>query len=70
MLIYFHVYRIVDGSAGIMKRRKTDQRIRYTKMVIKQSLLDLMKKKPINKITVSLKTTKQAPASPASMFCL
>ena len=31
---------------------KTDARARYTKMVLKQALLDLMQHKPINKITV------------------
>lgn len=31
---------------------KTDARVRYTKMVIQQAFLDLLKKKPIAKITV------------------
>jgi AcrR family transcriptional regulator len=31
---------------------KTDKRIRYTKMVLKQSLLELMQDQPIEKITV------------------
>lgn len=35
-----------------MKNEKNDRRIRYTKMVLKQSLLDLMKVQSINKITV------------------
>lgn len=33
--------------------QKSDRRIRYTKMVIRQALLDLMKENPINKITVT-----------------
>ena len=31
---------------------KTDARKRYTQMVLKQSLLKLLKEKPVNKITV------------------
>ena len=31
---------------------KTDARVKYTKMVLKQALLELMQRKPINKITV------------------
>jgi AcrR family transcriptional regulator len=36
-----------------MEGKKTDRRIRYTQMVIKQSLIELMKSRPINKITVT-----------------
>lgn len=36
-----------------MNEKKADRRIKYTKMVIKQALLDLMKNQPINKITVT-----------------
>ncbi|KMT21930.1 TetR/AcrR family transcriptional regulator [Clostridium cylindrosporum] len=36
-----------------MKSEKEDRRVRYTKMVLEQSLLDIMKEKPINKITVT-----------------
>ena len=36
-----------------MKSEKTDRRIQYTKMVLRQSLLDLMKEKSIEKITVT-----------------
>jgi AcrR family transcriptional regulator len=32
--------------------KKLDARMRYTQMVLKQSLLTLLKKKPINKVTV------------------
>ena len=32
--------------------RKNDRRVRYTKMVLKQSLLQLMRNRPIEKITV------------------
>ena len=32
--------------------RKTDARIRYTQRILKESLLTLLKQKPINKITV------------------
>jgi AcrR family transcriptional regulator len=32
---------------------KIDRRVKYTKMVLKQSLLELMKEKPIGKITVT-----------------
>ncbi len=32
---------------------KVDRRVKYTKMVLKQSLLELMKHKPIGKITVT-----------------
>ena len=31
---------------------KTDARVRYTRMMIQQTFLDLLKKKPISKITV------------------
>lgn len=37
----------------IMKSNKTDNRSRYTQMIIKKSLLKLSEKKPLNKITVS-----------------
>ncbi|AAK76792.1 AcrR family transcriptional regulator [Clostridium acetobutylicum] len=36
-----------------MKNRIEDRRIKYTKMVIKQSLITLLKNKPINKVTVT-----------------
>lgn len=36
-----------------MNGNKTDRRIRYTKMMIRQALLELMENKPINKITVT-----------------
>ena len=36
-----------------MKNQKIDHRVRYTKMVIKESLLELMKEKSINNITVT-----------------
>jgi len=36
-----------------MKSEKIDRRVQYTKMVLRQSLLDLMKEKPIGKITVT-----------------
>ena len=31
---------------------KTDARVKYTKMVLKKALLELMQHKPVNKITV------------------
>jgi AcrR family transcriptional regulator len=36
-----------------MAYEKADQRVRYTKMVIKNSLLELMKEHPISKVTVT-----------------
>lgn len=36
-----------------MAYEKTDQRVRYTKMVIKNSLLELMKEHPVSKVTVT-----------------
>lgn len=36
-----------------MKKGKIDNRIKYTKMVIRNSLLELLNTKPINKITVT-----------------
>ena len=36
-----------------MKEKKTDQRSRFTQMMIKKSLLKLLAKKPLNKITVA-----------------
>lgn len=36
-----------------MEKQKIDRRIKYTKMIIKNSLLELLKEKPINKITVT-----------------
>lgn len=35
-----------------MERKKQDRRTRYSKMVIRDSLFELMQQKPINKITV------------------
>lgn len=35
-----------------MKNEKTDRRIKYTKMVLKQGIVNLLKEKPISKITV------------------
>ena len=32
--------------------KRTDARVRYTQRVLKESLLSLLKEKPINKITV------------------
>ncbi len=37
-----------------MAYEKADLRVRYTKMVIKESLLELMKEQPISKITVTI----------------
>jgi AcrR family transcriptional regulator len=42
-----------QGECEQMVEKKSDRRVRYTKMVIKQALLDLMKEKPINKIKVT-----------------
>ena len=36
-----------------MKKDKEDRRIKYTKMVLRQALLDLMKDQPIHRITVT-----------------
>lgn len=36
-----------------MADKKTDHRVRYTKMVIKESLLKLLTERSINKITVT-----------------
>ena len=36
-----------------MAYEKADQRVRYTKMVIKNSLLELMKERPVSKVTVT-----------------
>lgn len=36
-----------------MKSRREDRRVKYTKMVLKQSLIDLLKRKSIDKITVT-----------------
>ena len=35
-----------------MEMKKTDRRVKYTRMVIKDSLISLMKHKPITKITI------------------
>ncbi|GAP40349.1 TetR/AcrR family transcriptional regulator [Flexilinea flocculi] len=37
----------------MMIEKKTDRRIKITKMLLRQSLLELMKEKPINKITIT-----------------
>ncbi len=42
-----------QGEYEQMVESRSDRRVRYTKMVIKQALLDLMKDKPINKIKVT-----------------
>ena len=36
-----------------MSDKKTDHRVRYTKMVIKESLLKLLTERSINKVTVT-----------------
>ena len=36
-----------------MNENKVDRRVKYTKMVLRQSLLELMKEQPINKITTT-----------------
>ncbi|GJM40383.1 MAG: TetR family transcriptional regulator [Ardenticatenaceae bacterium] len=36
-----------------MEKKKEDRRIKYTKMVLKSSLLELLQEKPIQKITVT-----------------
>lgn len=36
-----------------MKQEKTDRRIKYTKMVLRQSLLELLEEQPISKVTVT-----------------
>lgn len=36
-----------------MATKKNDRRVKYTKMVLRQSLLELMKTRPLNKITVT-----------------
>jgi AcrR family transcriptional regulator len=41
-----------------MNESKPNRRVRYTKMVLRQSLLDLMETQPINKITVTDICTK------------
>jgi len=35
-----------------MKTKKTDRRVKYTKMVIKDSYIKLLKQKPVSKITI------------------
>ncbi|WP_337955802.1 TetR/AcrR family transcriptional regulator, partial [Clostridium luticellarii] len=35
-----------------MKEKKTDRRVKYTKMVIRQSFVKLLKQKPISKISI------------------
>ncbi len=35
-----------------MKGQKTDRRVKYTKMVLRESLVKLLKQKPISKITI------------------
>ena len=36
-----------------MKQEKTDRRVKYTKMVLRQSLLELLQEQPITKLTVT-----------------
>ena len=36
-----------------MKQQKTDRRVKYTKMVLRQSLLELLQEQPITKLTVT-----------------
>jgi AcrR family transcriptional regulator len=42
----------MKGEGG-MTEKKTDGRVRYTKMIIRESLIDLMHKKPLAKISVT-----------------
>lgn len=35
-----------------MKNEKIDRRVKYTKLVLKESLIELLQKKPINKISI------------------
>ena len=39
-------------TGGRMEEKKVDRRVRYSLMVIKQSFITLLKKKPISKITI------------------
>jgi len=41
------------GRLGVMKSNKLDRRVQYTRMILRQSLLELMKERSINKITVT-----------------
>lgn len=46
---------IMERKLTIMKdiqEKKTDRRVKYTKMVVKESFVKLLKKKPISKITI------------------
>ena len=36
-----------------MNEKKTDRRVKFTKTMLRQSLLELMKEKPINRITIT-----------------
>ncbi len=36
-----------------MKQERTDRRVKYTKMVLRQSLLELLEEQPISKLTVT-----------------
>jgi AcrR family transcriptional regulator len=44
---------ILNKGEWKMKQRKTDHRIKYTKDILRKSLLDLMEKQSIEKITVT-----------------
>ena len=48
----FHVRKPMENGEVIMKSEKPDRRVQYTKMVLKQSLLELMVENPISKITI------------------
>ena len=53
-LTFFHsVYSIINKGGFPVENKKTDRRIKYTKSVLRQSLLELMRETDISKITVT-----------------
>ena len=42
----------MQDKGDLMKTEKTDRRVKYTKMVLRQSLLELIKDRPLSKVTI------------------
>ena len=50
--IFFTLSNNMQDRGDLMKSEKPDRRVKYTKMVLKQSLLELIANRPISKVTI------------------
>ncbi len=50
---YIQGSRLLRKDVMIMKTEKTNRKVKYTKMVLKESFIKLLKEKPISRITIT-----------------